>query len=70
MHETKKVFTHRTIPASLKEIRPAVSEIQMLTGRTKSDDYRPSGLFGLKTLKIRGSTYILADVSIFDILLP
>ncbi len=34
------VFTHRTIPANLKEIRPAVSEIQMLTdGRTKSDDY-------------------------------
>ncbi len=28
-----KLVLYRTIPASLKEIRPAVSEIQMLTDR-------------------------------------
>ncbi len=37
--------THETIPASLKEICPALSEIHMLTdGWTKSDHYRPSSL--------------------------
>ncbi len=32
-NKTSLVFTHGTIPTSVKEIRPTVSEIQMLTER-------------------------------------
>ncbi len=34
------VFTHRTIPENLKEIRPAVSETQMLTDRWTDEKWR------------------------------